>query len=202
METIPPNVAASDPTSGERSPADTSIELVFLDPSRVVLFRTGGAAVRATVTDPVIGAERTFLSVRVARAFPLDRPNEYIGLRDEKDKDIGMLRKPDGLDEASRKLLDEELERRYFIPKVTRVVDVKEEGGMVTWEVETDKGPRTFIVQGMRDSLFTIGKDRFLLADKDGVRYEFPDLGPLRRASPGKAGDRALALLSRTSTPN
>lgn len=157
------------------APADAAFDLVLLDPSKVQLFRTGGTFVRGTITDPVIGAERTFLRVRIARAFPLFDPDHYVGLRDDKDKDIGMLQNLDTLDAASRQIIKEELSRRYFLPKVERVRFVKEEFGTSTWEVDTDKGPRTFIVQNLRDSVQDLTPTRLLITDKDGVRYEFPD---------------------------
>ena len=96
------------------APADAAFDLILLAPSHVRLFRTGGTLVRATVTDPIIGAERTFLRVQIARAFPLFDPDHYIGLRDNDDKDIGMLQTLDGLDDMSRQIVTEELSRRYF----------------------------------------------------------------------------------------
>jgi hypothetical protein len=47
--------------------------------------------VRATVDDPAIGPPRSWRRIQVARAFPLSKPNQYIGLRDAADKDVGML---------------------------------------------------------------------------------------------------------------
>ncbi len=155
--------------------ADAAFDLILLDPTKVMLFRTGGTWVRGTISDPIIGAARTFLRVQVARAFPLFNPDQYIGLRDDKDKDIGMLQNLDTLDDKSKQIVHEELERRYFLPKVTRVRFVKEEFGTSTWEVDTDKGPRKFIVQNLRDSSQDLTSTRLLVTDKDGVRYEFPD---------------------------
>jgi hypothetical protein len=182
---------------------DAALDLILLDATKVQLFRTTGSAVRATITDPIIGPERSYLQVRLARAFPLSRADEYIGLRDEKDKDIGMMRTLMGIDRDSRKLIDEELARRYFVPCVQKIINLTEEAGNVTWEVETDKGRRKFIVQNMRESLFTIGPNRYLLTDKDGVRYEFPDVNQLEMPSAGgRVAQRAVALLNRTSTPS
>ena len=161
------------------TPADAAFDLILLDPAKVILFRTGGNLVRGTITDPIIGAERTFLRVQIARAFPLYDPDHYIGLRDEKDKDIGMLQNLDTLEAASRQIIAEELSRRYFLPKIARVRSVKEEFGTSTWEVDTDKGPRKFIVQNLRDSVQDLSPTRLLMTDKDGVRYEFPDTATL-----------------------
>ena len=53
--------------------------------------------------------------------------------------------------------------------------------GSVTWDVETTKGPRHFLVRNMKDSTFTLGASRVMMTDVDGNRYEIPDayaLGP------------------------
>lgn len=168
---------------------DPSFDLILLDPAKVSLFRTGGDAVRATITDPQLGAERTYVQVQVARAFPLSLPESYIGLRDAKDKDIGMLVTLEGLDPESRRLLDDELARRYFLPKITRVLKVKKEFDTVNWEVETDKGPRKFVVHNLKDSVHQIPRGPVLITDRTGARYEIPDLAQL----PGDA----VALLMR-----
>jgi len=156
-------------------------DLVLLDPRTVRLFHTGGSAVRMTVDGaaPPLDAARTYLRVQIARAFPLSMPDKYIGVRDATDKDIGTFVTLDGMDTESRRIVDEELSRRYFLPKILRVRKVTEEFGLTTWDVETDKGAREFTVQNLRDSTTNLGSSRLLVTDKDGVRYEFPDTNRL-----------------------
>ena len=168
------------PVLGAPAPTDASIEYVSFDPTNIRLFRSevpGDVTVRATVDDPAIGPPRSWRRVQVARAFPLSKPNQYIGLRDAADKDVGMLATLDGLDIESRKIIDEELTRRYFLPIIQQVYSVKEEFGITTWDVETDKGRRSFFVQNLRESFWEmVPRQRAIITDKDGLRYEFPDL--------------------------
>ena len=168
---------------------NTDFDLIFLDPATVTFFRTGGSAVRVTIADPKIGYERTVLICQIARAFPLSLRDRYIGLRDAKDKDVGMLETLTGLDAESRKILDEELERRYFVPTIQRVTKVKKEYDTVNFEVETDKGERKFAVQNLKDSIQEVGGGRVLLTDRTGSRYEIPDIA--------KVDEKTLAILSR-----
>ena len=163
------------PSPDAPEPMDLSTEMLLLDGATVRLYRTGGSAVRATITDPRIGAARTFLNVQVARAFPLYDPQHYIGLRDTKDKDVGMLESLDALDAASRAIVLEELDRRYFLPKVLRVKNAKDEFGTITLDVETDRGERTFYIQNLRESYLNLPPNRLILTDRDGGRWEFPD---------------------------
>lgn len=164
--------------------ADANFDLVVLEARTVQLFRTGGSAVRLTLSQSPLGPERSFLRVQIARAFPFSNPDRFIGLRDSNDKDIGMLETLNGLDAASRAIVDEELMRRYFVPVVRRVVSVREErGGLTTWEVETDKGPHTFLVNNLRDALNELTPTRVLITDIEGTRWEFPDIGQLDEKS-------------------
>jgi hypothetical protein len=158
----------------------------FLDPKTLRLFRTHAedATVRLTLE-----GDRSWREVRIARAFPFSDPDRYIGLRDGNDKDIGILTDLHGLDPASRAIIDEELERRYFTPRIERVLTVSEEFGVVTWEVETDRGPRRFLVRNLRDSAFPLGSNRLMMTDTDGNRYEFPDVRVV--------GAKAMTVLSK-----
>jgi Domain of unknown function (DUF1854) len=156
--------------------SEDNFDLVLLQGKNVTLFRTGGDAIRATINDPALGVERTYTRVQIARAFPLLMAQKWIGLRDEKDNDIGMLETLEGMDADSLKIVHAELERRYFIPKVLKVIAVKEEFGVVTWDVETDKGPKTYLIQDLRGSTQSISATRVLMTDREGNRFEFPDL--------------------------
>ncbi len=149
-----------------------------LDPQTVRLFRTHPAdtTVRATIE-----GDRSWRDVRIARAFPLSDPDRFIGLRDGDDKDIGIFESLHGLDAESRAVVDEELERRYFTPQITKVHSVAEEFGVVTWDVDTTKGRRRFLVRNLKDSTFTLGASRVMMTDVDSNRYEILDaytLGP------------------------
>ena len=156
-------------------PSDSSIDLLLFDPKKVHLFRTGGSAVRATITDLRLGSARTFLRVQIARAYPLSETARYIGLRDDKDKDIGMIEYLDQLEPTSRAIANEELERRYFLPKILKVRRVLEEFGTITWDVDTDRGARTFYLQNLKESVMDLPPHRLIVTDRDGNRWEFPD---------------------------
>jgi len=158
----------------------------FLDAKTLRLFRTHAedATVRLTIE-----GDRSWREVRIARAFPFSDPDRYIGLRDGDDKDIGILVTLNEMDRDSRAIVEEELERRYFTPRIERVLTVNEEFGVVTWEVETDRGPRRFLVRNLRDSTFPLGANRLMMTDTDGNRYEFPDVSAV--------GTKAMTVLSK-----
>lgn len=166
----------------DQNPFDVRI----LDPKAVRVFRTTPDDVTVRLT---LEGDRCWLGVRVARAFPFSDPDHYIGFRDANDADIGLVIEPRELDEASRRVIDEELAQRYWTPQIRRVLSVKEGNGTVDWEVETDHGPRRVLVRNLRDSTFLLGPDRLIMTDTDGNRYEFPDVS--------RVGAKAYQVLSK-----
>lgn len=160
--------------------------LRILSPEDVRLFRSsaGDARVRMTIAN-----ERSFVSVTISRAFPFSKPREYLGFQDGSGADIGVMPTVDGLDAQSLSVIDEEMHRRYFTPTVRKVTLVEEIQGTVTWEVETDRGDRRFIVRNIRDNSYALGPGRVMLTDSEGNRYFFPDIHTL--------GRRAYEVLSK-----
>ena len=165
---------------------DNPFDVRFLDPKSMRLFRTDPSDTRVRLT---LDGDRSWREVRIARAFPFSDPDHYIGFRDGDDKDVGLLIDLRDLDAASRQIIDEELARRYFTPKIERVTAVSEKFGVVTWDVETDRGERHFIVRNLRDNTYSLGPNRLMMTDSDGNRYEIPNVSSV--------GAKALQVLSR-----
>ena len=156
-----------------------SFELRILDARQMKVFRHAG------ITRLTLGVDRSWKKISVARAFPLSDPEHYIGFLDGSGKDVGMLHDPAILDVESRKVVDDELAKRYFVPIVEKVVEVKEEFGTVYWTLETDRGQREVIVRNLRDNLQELSATRVIITDVDGNRFEFPDVTTLDTKSQG-----------------
>lgn len=153
---------------------ESSGELEYMDPA-VLAFTKRGDALMLTVVD-----DRTYLKVRPVRAFPLTEPHEFIGLLDAiSGREIGVIRTLKGLEGQARQLVQAELNKQYFIPKIHKITEAKKEFGTVYWDVETDRGKRQFIMRGIRDSIHEIEPGRYLVVDIDGNRFEVPQLGDL-----------------------
>ena len=167
----------TEPTTGQASALVEASELRYLDPKALRFFRHG-ATLRLTVGD-----EMSVLAVSVVRMFPLSEPQRYLSVRGGDNKEVGILVEAGELGEDSRRLVAEELERRYLVPVIRRVLSVKERFGTVDWEVETDRGVRTFTTRNLRENVLQPSADRYLLSDVDGNRYDVPDLAELDGAS-------------------
>jgi hypothetical protein len=161
-------------------PTDPStFELRIFEPRQIRIFRVGG------VTRLTWENERSWTKVTMARGFPLSDPDHYIGFLDGAGKDMGLIYDPGQLDSESRKILEEDLEKRYFVPVVERVLNVKEEYGTIYWTVQTDRGEKEIVVRNMRDNLQELSSSRVIITDVDGNRFEFPDINKLDGKSMG-----------------
>ena len=149
---------------------EDNFDLRLLDPKSLSLFMQGGL-LRMTHKE-----DRSYLRVMVVRAYPLSDPNHYWGLLDGDGKDIGMVVNPDEFGAESRALAEQELEKRYFVPIVEKVIEAKEDFGTTVWEVETNRGRKRYMVRGMKDNMIELSATRIILTDVDGNRFEIPDI--------------------------
>lgn len=113
-------------------------------------------------------------NARAICAFPLSNPSEFIVFRDKEDNEIGLIENIKHLKSKSRKALEEELQKSYFIPHITKIKNLEEKFGVSQWEVETNKGTHTLNVKN-REEVRLISSGRVLIKDADGNRYEILD---------------------------
>lgn len=119
----------------------------------------------------------------IRRPFPMSRPDSFLSIQNSKGDEVGMLRSLDDLDHESRKLVEREMDRRYFTPKILQLKSLKQDGGMWTFEVSTSRGPCTFYVRNWRDSSHEMSPGRFIIQSVDGQRFEVPDFDALDQRS-------------------
>ena len=149
-----------------------------IDEENAVFERTEGGFVRLRYTDPD-GSVREFPRVSIHRCFPFSDPDHYISVREpEADgREIGLIEDIGRLPDDTRQMLEEQMALRYFTPVILRIHSIKEENGFSYWDTETDRGACRFTVRMGGGNVYPIGKDRYLINDLDGNRFEIPDLG-------------------------
>lgn len=150
------------------------MEMVLLDPKKIRLLRDrpGTLLLKRDEHD----AEP--VRVKPCRNFPITDPDHYISLLDEEDVEMGIVLEPRDLEPKSQRQLRRVLAKMYFLPVITRIHSVTEEFGVLRWEVDTDKGPRTFEVRG-RDEVRLVTAGHVLIRDIDGNRYHILNLHDL-----------------------
>ena len=142
----------------------------FLDPSKLTFTRSEVGTVRLEIHKEVC-----HLRVIVRRLMPLSNPDQYISLAADEDTEIGILVNPSELAPESQKILNEELDKRYFTPTIKKVYRVKEQFGIHEWEVETERGHVTFQVRGLNQNIKQALPARLFVTDVRGNRYDIPD---------------------------
>jgi hypothetical protein len=167
----------------QRAPADSALarELRFLDPEDVTFWRDRFGQLMLKMAD---GQE--YKEVVLTLAFPLTHPSRMLVVRDSDLHEIGMIDDYLTVDEQSRKPLDEELEKAYFVPRILRILSARwrprglaDRGqALTTLEVETDRGPRTIRVEFLQRIRFLPG-GRVVLEDVDANRYEITSISSL-----------------------
>lgn len=117
------------------------------------------------------------------KLFPFSNPEEYITLIIDNKKEAAVIRKLSELSEESRRAIDECFNEIYMIPKITKVVSCETKFGMVTFNMETDRGPISFRVRSIISDIKKLDDGRMLFRDSNDNRYEIPDVTKLDKHS-------------------
>ena len=124
-------------------------------------------------------ADGSEVSVRVVWTRPISGRGREISLLDEKKKEVLMLENLDLLDPASRSIVETELEKRYLVPRITRVISTSAHFGSRYFRVETHLGPRHFVLNDPNKNVTWVTADHMVIRDTLGNRYEINPLSGL-----------------------
>ncbi len=94
-------------------------------------------------------------------------------------REVAFIEDLDDLDPTSSALAREELDRHYFMPRITRVVKTVVQLGNRYFEVETDRGTRSFIVKNPYTNIRAFGEDGLLFSDVMGNLFLVPSFSRL-----------------------
>jgi hypothetical protein len=117
--------------------------------------------------------------VRLFWARPISGQGEEIAVVNEKKEEILMIGGLDALEGESRVIVAEELEKRYLIPKVVRVLGAHPRFGSYYGEVITDHGRRRFVMKDPGKNITWITDDHLILRDTLGNRFAIESLKAL-----------------------
>jgi hypothetical protein len=126
---------------------------------------------RLVLTEP---GGRQHVSLTPVRAFPISAPEQGLALCDDEGREVWWVETLSELPPALRRLLEEELGRRQFMPNIHRVLRISAPVEPSLWEVETDRGRTTFLLNS-EDDVHCLEGHRALITDAHGARYLIPD---------------------------
>ena len=161
---------------------DELLTLRFIDGSNAKFAATEGGFVSLEFDG------KTYKRIGVYLTFPLSDPESFISIReaDEKAKEIGVIKKLSDIAKDQAELIREQIKLRYFMPEITKVIDVKDEYGYAYWNVITSFGACRFTTGMGGDSVVSLSDARILITDIDGNRYEIRDFNAMTPAEKKK----------------
>ena len=112
----------------------------------------------------------SYVGVIPVRLFPFSEPDRWISLCDLRQNEIVLLENLVDLPDPAQRLIEQELAQREFIPTIQRVVRVSSMTEPCEWDVETDRGRTTFVLNS-EDDIRRLGDDRALVIDAERIRY-------------------------------
>jgi hypothetical protein len=119
---------------------------------------------------------------KAVRCFPWSEPHHHVSIRDQEGNELLYVEDPKGLDESSRRALEEALTAVGFVIDVTSVDSVVEDFEMRCLQVRTRQGPRK--LQTALDAWPRRAPNgEVLLEDIGGDIYRIPPLEKLDRRS-------------------
>lgn len=115
-------------------------------------------------------------------AFPIAAPAEGIALVTADGHELAWIDRLTDLPDESRLLVEEELASREFMPEIRGLLSVSSFATPSTWQVETDRGPTTFILKA-EDDIRRLAASTLLIADSNGIHFLIRDLNALDQSS-------------------
>jgi|SRR5699024_4553340 len=133
----------------------------YLDPNKITFTRTKGELLSVR-----IGAE-IYPEVLIYRTFPRKYPFQYLSVCDKNNKELGIIFDLTELDDESEQEVRRELKVRYLIPKVIKILSVKQEPGSWILKFLTDRGEVEFFIRNVHDHIKMSESGRVMIKEDE-----------------------------------
>jgi hypothetical protein len=125
---------------------------------------------------------RLHVDVEPVRGFPMSDPDHWVSICDAEGRELSVIDDLAALSPSMRKVVEQNLSRREFVPTIRRILSVPADTEPAQWDVETDRGRTQFLVNSA-DDVRRLDGHRALVIDSDGIRYVVEDMRQLDPAS-------------------
>lgn len=116
------------------------------------------------------------------RAFPIAAPEDGLSLLGEDGHELVWITRLADLPDTSRKLIEEELTQREFMPEIRQIQYVSSFATPSTWQVETDRGHTELILKA-EDHIRRLTHTSLLIVDSHGVNFLIRNIDQLDKHS-------------------
>lgn len=154
----------------------------YVTPDRYSFTDRGGYL---TMTDREKGGEPERVTLHLL--FPYSSRRKLVSVLNGAQEEIGLISDIDVFTGGDLGAIEKEIDRKYFIRTIRKILGIKDKNGITTWRVEEKAGDTVDVGEfSLRDtygSIFKVDEKRLLITDQDGNRYEIPDVTALDRKS-------------------
>lgn len=120
--------------------------------------------------------------VVAVRAFPIEAPDEGVGIVSTDGSELAWIPRLDDLPAALREPIDAELRSREFMPEIQRILGVSTYATPSTWDIETNRGRAGLVLRGEED-IRRLAGTTLLVSDSHGIHYLIRDFMALDKGS-------------------
>lgn len=184
---VPADAAAKDDDDIDPDELFKRRASIELTPENARFTKSKGGMISLELDGPE--GHEIFERVVVLRSFPVTAPDEFLSVREPDTRkkgrgaELGMIRRLSDFDEATRALINAEMDLRYFTPEVKKITSVKDKFGYSYWEAETTAGKVSFVLNNPFSQIRVLEDQRIYISDMDGNSFVIPDPAKLDRAS-------------------
>lgn len=160
--------------------AQLDIGLMDLSKAEFYIAKGGFAGLRYNGED--------YPHIILRRSMPIKEPMKYISVADHENKEIGIIHSVDELKNEQKDIVVNELDNRYYAPRVLEVLSVKDKLGYVYIELRIqNKNSKAYnkncAVKDVSRNIRMLSDTSLIIFDVDGNRYIVEDLDDLDKNS-------------------
>ncbi|CAM3642309.1 DUF1854 domain-containing protein [Cohnella lubricantis] len=159
-------------------------ERIWIDPARI-RFRQEEGGLLAASWDGRNG------TVAARLLFPITHTDSAIWIGEPTGEEWGVLLSLDGMESASRAVLEGELRLSPYLPRIKRITALRRQLGQFHWEVATDRGPFAFQTGPLYEAVTAMPGGQRIVTDACGQRFLLPE----ERRMNGRTGRRLAKWL-------
>lgn len=152
-------------------------ELVYLSPEICTFTKRGD------FLSMEMKGKSSYNRVELHRLFPFGDGDKFISVMDSDSVEIGIIKNLDDFPEDMRALISAELERKYYVCKLSRIINIKDRFGFTYWDAVGENGNVSFTLTGASSNVIKNKDGKIFILDIDGNRYELPPADQLDRAT-------------------
>jgi hypothetical protein len=121
-------------------------------------------------------------NLMVVRAYPISAPDEGVSVLGADGHELVWIASLPDLPETDRKLVEEELALREFMPKISHILAVSSFATPSTWTVKTDRGTTELILKA-EDHIRRLNLVTLLITDSQGISFLIENVDQLDKSS-------------------